>query len=117
VKKYILPEYHMALEGLMPPPSHVRWQDIRDYVPNVDIIVPVAVEKVYEAVRFGPGNRRPRRWVSAWEYLEDAMVVHLDRHTMPAERERIRERLHRALLALVMDTAKTSPRYWGVLGG
>ena len=115
---FILPEYHMVAEGLMPPPAERRFWEMRFVTTNFDRLLPQAVEKVYEAVRFNAAeNPKPRGWVSALDFIERELRIRWpdgSRHWYPEKRARYADRIHNTAISLVLDVAKTSTRYWGV---
>lgn len=115
---FILPEYHMVAEGLMPPPSEYRWEELRAVTANIDRVVPVAVEKVYEAVGFNRmDNPKPKEWESAMEYVERALIIRWPKQSFDwdeRQRQYFRGRVETAAISLVLDVAKQSTRYWGV---
>lgn len=111
------PEYHMVVAGTMPEPSEERMREIRAVSTNFGHIKHYAIEKVYEAVRFNEHNPRPKDWESSWEYIERKLKIRWpegSRHWDAERRRRFLERVHVAAIALVLDLAKMSFRYWGI---
>jgi hypothetical protein len=117
VKEYLLPEYQMVVEGLMPFPSAERSQEAADLCTNLQRIIPQAVEKIWEAVRWSRKNPKPKGWVSAWDYLEQEMHVFWPTASHSWTRKEKADWEHRAfcaVISLALDIAKTDVKYWGV---
>jgi hypothetical protein len=112
-RPYILPEYHMVLEGLMPPPSEQRYDELHILTYNWTAVQDTAVQKIWEAVLWNQGHQRGD-WQSCWDYLWENLLPRYRRNMTMKQKAARRDKAHLAGMSLALDIAKVDVRYWGI---
>ena len=105
-------EYHQVIAGERVPPSIERWDELRDWIPNLDAVVSVGVLLLLETI-----NGKGEGWESVDDWVERMVVdesIRYPEHYAHKSRKRFRDRLVIRTLSLIMDEAKMDTMYWGV---
>lgn len=104
----------MVLEGLMPSPSPARHQELQYLTYNFSLIQEKAVQKIWEAVLWNQGTKRPEDWQSCWDYIWENLLPRYKRNMSRKQKEKRRDQAHLSAMSLALDIAKVDVRYWGV---
>ena len=109
-------QYHQVAAGEYPAPAEERWEELRDWVPQVDAIVQRGIELLYQFVNLTP-DERPEDWECLDDWVERSVspkVIHYPEHYNDRSRRQFRRVVCSRVMALALDMAQMSTLYWGI---